>query len=235
MNAVSLIRLWPVAFCALSMEFVNASPQASVGALDERALQFHEAWLEAKLSMDAPQLDREWKRLVQSLTAALQGKARVSVNGNSIDWRIELKPPVGQMMVRLDTTGSRVTAQRDTGPVEPRTLESVYPWRRHYDCDGRPLNPAKPGVPVPGKPCAPPPKSEWQTIREAISNEDGVVVQPLKGMPCCFLVVSETKGILIPGQILVEQAGQRYKMRRLNDVKVELQYRDNRWLFVRKR
>lgn len=210
---------------------VASTEAATVGTLDERGLMFHEAWAEARLSMDHTRLEQEWLRLVDYLKASLHGKARVRVTGNAEDWVVELKPLNGPMMVRVDRSGARVMAAGGTGTVEARTLLLVYPWRRHYDCEGRALNPSRPGVPVRGKPCTAPAGMTWRVVAEPASENDGAVVQPVPGLPGCYRVVSESGGVLTPGQILVED-GKRYALEKMSDDKLRVRYRENRRLFV---
>lgn len=220
-----------LALIAFVASVASAETTAPVGALDERGLMFHEAWAEARLSMDHARLEHEWSRLVNYLKSSMRGKARVNVIGGAEDWVIELKPLSGPMMVRVDPSGGRVMAPDRSGTMEPRTLLPVYPWRRHYDCEGRALNPSRPGLAIRGKPCTVPAGMEWRMVA-APASEDGAIVQAVQGLPNCFRVVSESGGVLRSGQVLMEQKGKRYAMEQMPDDKLRLRYRENTHLFA---
>jgi hypothetical protein len=217
---------------ALLLASPAVAANLSAGALEQRALEFHEACFEARLSLDRPAFAREWDVLVQYLKRSLNGKAGFTVTGNPDDWRIQLSPATDPFLVSAMPAGVQLRARDGREASTVRNLLSVYPLRRHYDCSGKALAPRTPGIPAHGQPCAPPERPQAIVKTIAAMSEEGAVVVPVLRMPSCYKVVSTDGRILEPGQILVKQTQNPYKLRALADDKMRLLYRENTTLFV---
>ena len=206
------------------------APAESPGQLQERALQFHEACFEARISLDGAGYEREWQALVRYLKNSLNGKAGVTVTGNSSDWTIQLRPSSGPVWVSASPAGALLLTNAGGEATPVKTLVSIYPLRRHYLCDGKALAPYTPGIPAAPRPCEPPPSSQASVVKAGASDE-GAVLLPVARMECCYQVVS-SEGVLEPGQILVKHGGKAYRLHSLPDRKSRLLYRENTSLFV---
>lgn len=118
-----VIALTIAAFCSA------ATRSAPAGELDEIALTLHEAWSEARLSMDDEHLNREWAVLVQALQKSLQGRARVVVSGGSLDWRVRLHPVGGHVGVEATPSGVRLVNDFSKEPERYRFASEIIKWQ----------------------------------------------------------------------------------------------------------
>jgi hypothetical protein len=209
-----------------------AQAKETIGALWERGLVLHEAWTEARLSMDASHLEAQWNELVGSLRRTLKKGVQMDISGDATHWRIELgltDSPAAAVFV--DPSGARVSTHGAPTATQAKTLLAFYPGRRHFDCDGQPLNPKAVGVPVQGRACALD-RAALQTNPTDLTSDMGARVRPTEGVRGCYDVMSESGGVLVPTQMLVELPDRPYVMRRLNQENLWLRYLDNRKLFV---
>jgi hypothetical protein len=216
---------------AISLLLATCAAAESTGQLHERALQFHEACFEARISLDPASYEREWANLVRYLRSSSKGKAGVTVSGNSSDWSLQLMPLNGPVWVSATPRGVWLQTKNRQESTPIKDLLSVYPLRRHYTCDGRALTPATPGIPSHPVPCAPPPRSQATLIKIEAASEKGAILFALPRIECCYQVVSAEE-VLEPGQILVNPSGRGYQLHPLPDQKWRLLYGENTSLFV---
>jgi hypothetical protein len=207
----------------------------TIGSLWERGLILHEAWTEARLSMDAVSLEKRWKELLGNLRRSLKKDVQMDVTSEGREWLVEFRLPYSPAAAAFVGPAGAWVA-RPGAPTGGTTTDilSFYPGRRHFDCDGRPLNPNAIGRPIEGrkgKMCAAD-KAVTRTKVQDLASDSGAHLLATKGLAGCYDVLKDNSYVLWPTQVLVELPGEPYVMQKDEKGGLWLRYLDNRRLFI---